>query len=83
MGFAFPKWRNRLTIFRANDSCWRSKCVDRSFIMLSYIWVRLRGALSSAVRVWISGMAALRPAVPRDALGLFQNIVDAHYFVSF
>jgi fluoride ion exporter CrcB/FEX len=37
--------------------------------MLSHIWVSLRGALGSAVRFWISGMAALQPAVPRDALG--------------
>jgi hypothetical protein len=46
MEFASPKWGNRLTIFRANDSCWRSKCVDRSFIMLSYFWVSVRDALA-------------------------------------
>ena len=28
--------------------------------MLSYIWVSVRGAISSATRIWISGMVAQR-----------------------
>jgi CrcB protein len=32
----------------------------RSFIMLSYIWVSLGGAIGSAARFWISGMIAQR-----------------------
>jgi fluoride exporter len=32
----------------------------RSFIMLSYIWVSLGGAIGSAARFWISGLVAQR-----------------------
>ena len=60
MEFASPQMGKPPDHFRANDSCWRSKCVDRSFIMLSYIWVSVGDALSSAARFWISGMAAQR-----------------------
>jgi hypothetical protein len=60
MEFASPKWGNRLTVFRANDSCWRIKCVDRSFIMLSHIWVSVRYAINGAARYWISRMVAQR-----------------------
>ena len=36
MEFASAMGKPR-TIFRAHNSCWRSKCVDRSFIMPSEI----------------------------------------------
>jgi CrcB protein len=32
----------------------------RSFIMLSYLWVGIGGAIGSAARFWISGMVAHR-----------------------
>ena len=32
----------------------------RSFIMLSYLWVSLGGAIGSAARFWISGLIAQR-----------------------
>jgi CrcB protein len=32
----------------------------RSFIMLSYLWVSLGGAIGSAARFWVSGMVAQR-----------------------
>jgi CrcB protein len=32
----------------------------RSFIMLSYIWVSVGGAIGSAARFWISGLVAQR-----------------------
>jgi fluoride ion exporter CrcB/FEX len=45
-------------------------CVDRSFIMLSYIWFNVRGAISSAGRYWISMTVAQRygQTFPDDAL---------------
>jgi hypothetical protein len=52
MEFAAPKWGNCLIIFRANDSCWRFTCVDRSFIMLGNIWVSLRLEIGCAARFW-------------------------------
>ena len=33
---------------------------DRSFIMLTYLWVSLGGAVGSAARFWISGLVADR-----------------------
>jgi fluoride exporter len=33
---------------------------SRSFIMLSYLWVSLGGAIGSAARFWVSGMVAQR-----------------------
>jgi hypothetical protein len=53
MEFASPKRGNRLTIFRANNSCWRSKRVDRSFFMLRHIWVGVSGAIYSTSRIEI------------------------------
>src|SRR5690242_19610966 len=32
----------------------------RSFIMLSYLWVSIGGAIGSAARFWISGLVAAR-----------------------
>ena len=66
MEFASPQMGKPPDHFRANDSCWRSKCVDRSFIMLSYIWVSVRGALSRrrSLLDLLDGSAALRPAIP-------------------
>jgi fluoride exporter len=33
---------------------------SRSFIMLSYLWISLGGAIGSAARFWISGLVAQR-----------------------
>jgi len=33
---------------------------SRSFIMLSYLWVSLGGAIGSAARFWVSGLVAQR-----------------------
>jgi len=45
--------------------------------MLSDIWVSVRGALSRAVRFWISGMAALRCEQPFRGDALAFNVTGS------
>jgi CrcB protein len=59
MGFAVPKWENRLSALSADNSY---PCVNASAgaFMVGYFWVAIGGALGSVARYWFSDVVARR-----------------------
>src|SRR5579884_2424595 len=59
MGFAVPKWENRLT-----GSALMTPASETAFvgfiIMMAYLWVAIGGALGSMARFWLGGVIAAR-----------------------